>query len=188
MTDNTDYAEFGIYNRQPKSINELDNNKFKLMIHNLPNVSWNVQAANIPAQRLPVALQATSLNPIPRAGTNIEFDLFRVKFIVDEKLNNFIEATNWIRGLGMPITSKTYADLINKGKNTDPGPDAGVNSDGVLTIFSKQNVPLIEVSFKDMFPTDLGELNFTTTDSDVEIITATLSFAYSWFDINTNNI
>ena len=44
-------------------------------------------------------------------------------------------------------------------------------------------VPNIEIKFQDLFPISLGDINFTTTDSDVNYVTNTAVFKYKYFTI-----
>jgi hypothetical protein len=40
-----------------------------------------------------------------------------------------------------------------------------------------------EVKFKDMFPTSLSNLDFDSTSDEAEIVTATCTFSYAYYDI-----
>ena len=41
--------------------------------------------------------------------------------------------------------------------------------------------PNIEVKFQDLFPVTISDINFTTTDTDVNYVTNTVSFKYKRF-------
>jgi hypothetical protein len=58
-----------------------------------------------------------------------------------------------------------------------------ITSDGILTILSSLNNPLVRIQFADMYPTSLSDIQFDTKTSADEILTATVSFKYTYFDI-----
>ena len=51
-------------------------------------------------------------------------------------------------------------------------------SDGTLNIQTSNRNPSINIFFYDMFPTDLTELAFDTTASDIDYLEATATFRY----------
>jgi hypothetical protein len=53
----------------------------------------------------------------------------------------------------------------------------------ILTVMSNQNNPKLRVKLNNIFPMSLSDLEFDTTLSAEEHITATASFRYDWFDI-----
>jgi hypothetical protein len=48
---------------------------------------------------------------------------------------------------------------------------------------SNQNNPKLRVKLMDLFPLSLSDLEFDTTLSAEEHITATVSFRYDWFEL-----
>jgi hypothetical protein len=83
-------------------------------------------------------------------------------------------------GLGHPEDFSQTRELSNNA----PGPirrigsAASFVSDGTLNIQTSNRNPSINIFFYDMFPTDLTELVFDTTASDVDYIEATVTFSY----------
>ena len=58
-------------------------------------------------------------------------------------------------------------------------------SDATLTILSNKNNPLIEVRFSDLFPVSLSALNYDNAATDVDYLTAQISFRYKLYEIVT---
>jgi len=50
-----------------------------------------------------------------------------------------------------------------------------------LILKSNANNPNFQFNFFDMYPTDLGEMSFTTTDSQ-EFVTSTATFNYGFYE------
>jgi hypothetical protein len=137
-----------------------------------------------------VALPAISMgnaeywNPmvkIPIPGDHIEYEPLRLEFLVDEDMKNYIELHSWIRGLGFPEDPAEFKELYDATKASGIG--EGITSEASLLIGTNLKNPNIEVTFQDAFPISLGELNFTTTDTDVNYITCTATFKYTLFQI-----
>ena len=58
--------------------------------------------------------------------------------------------------------------------------------DATLTILSNKNNPLVEVRFRDVYPTSsLSGLDYNQNATDVEYLTATCDFKYTLYDIVT---
>jgi hypothetical protein len=58
----------------------------------------------------------------------------------------------------------------------------GTYSDATLTILTSKNNPQLEVRFRDVFPTALTGLTYSQQATDVDYLTATVSFSYSIYD------
>ena len=78
---------------------------------------------------------------------------------------NFIETFNWMH------------DIVNGTVEMNE-----VLSDATLVVLNSHNNKSKEIEFKDIFPTALSGLQFDTA-SDVEYITAEVTFKYSYFEI-----
>ena len=60
-------------------------------------------------------------------------------------------------------------------------------SDATLIILTSKNNPVIEVRFKDLFPTSLTGLTYDQQADDVNYLTATVSFEYLNYEFATVN-
>lgn len=175
----------GIITRQAKNTNELRNNKFRFELFKMPETSWKCVGANIPGTSLPIAWQKTRFNPIPHSGLTIEFEPLEIEFLIDEDMNSYLEMTNWMRGMAMPIDATGYKNL--KIQDMELSPDGRLVSDALLTILTNSSVPNLYVEFKDVFPIRLTNTKFQNTVDSPETQTCTATFAYTWFDIETVN-
>ena len=102
-----------------------------------------------------------------------------VTFRVDEDLNNYLEIYNWLTGIGFPEAFNQYAVV----SANVPGSGEGIYSDGTLMILNSAKRPNVEVTFEDMYPTSMTDLNFTTTISDIDYLEASVTFRYKYYKI-----
>jgi hypothetical protein len=58
-----------------------------------------------------------------------------------------------------------------------------MTSDSTLTILSNKNNPIVEVRFRDMFPTTLSALDYDQSATDVEYMKASATFEYQLYEI-----
>ena len=184
---------------QPKNINYLTNVQFKFELVDYPGVTFFVQGVNLPG----LSTQAAQM-PFPRQpGIQknlgvIEFEMLSINFLVDEYLENYISLHNWMVGIGFPEKREQFRTFRDVTSNTPAGggtpsvdiigsttPDRALYSDAFLQILSNKNNPIVEVIFKNVFPTSLSALDFTQTATDVENLVATAEFAYQIYEIKT---
>jgi hypothetical protein len=127
------------------------------------------QKANIPGVSLGQAIQETPNLDLFHSGTKISYNTFDVTFLVNEDLSAWTTIYNWMKDLSSVEAS--YAKR-KEGKKQ-----------AVLTVMSNQNNPKLRVKLMDLFPLSLSDLEFDTTQSAEEHITATVSFRYDWFEL-----
>ena len=135
-------------------------------------------------------------------GDKIEYEDLSVTFLVDEYLENYIELHNWLKGIGFPENRQqfsTYRDVTSNTPNTvnvstqqndigvtgKPNRDRTMYSDAYLMLLSNKNNPIVEVDFKNVFPTSVSGLDFNQNATDVEYLTCTATFKYQIYEINT---
>ena len=163
----------------PSTTNFLAPNRFKLMLKRAPNIEFFAQKVNIPGMAIPTT---TSPNPMIQQflpGDHIEYETFDMTFIVDEKLANYFELYNWLKGIGFPDDFEQYAALSSNPEWTG----IGVKSTLVLTILNSAQNAIFEVTLTDAYPTSLSDLQFDTTQPDVNYVQCAASFRFTSLDI-----
>lgn len=176
---------------QPTNKNFLSPLGFKFIIKKTPNVNYFVQTCSLPSITLNRVDVGTPFVKIPFAGDHLDFGELSINFKVDEDLKNYMEIYNWLIGIGFPDNFDQYKAIDYQRKNTtntgtvDRMTGAGVYSDATLTILSSHRNPIHSITFQDAFPTSLGELEFSATNSDVDYLTCTATFAYRKYAIET---
>ena len=165
--------------KTPTNKNFLSPLNFTFVLKRSPSLNFFVQKINLPGISLTPIEQPGPQLFIPYSGDHIRYEKLVLTFKVDEDFENYLELHNWLRALGYPVTQTEYAAL----KNADQASGEGVKSDISLIITDGLKNPNMEVTFKDAFPIDISELIFETVDSDVNYVTATVTFSYAYFDI-----
>ena len=171
------------FDRQIQNRNYLANVGFNFTLARFPKVDFFSNTANLPGLTLGTVNAPNYLKELPLAGDRLVFEDFSLQFIVDEKMENYLAVHNWMRGLGFPNSIQDFKDLV-----TD---DEGVQdmdrqySDGTLLVLNNQFNNIARVKFNGLFPYTLSGLQFDATDTDYTSITATVTFKYTIYNIET---
>jgi hypothetical protein len=162
---------------------------FKFTLNRSPKVAFFSNSANIPGLTLGIANQPSYLKDIETPGDKIAFNDLSIRFLVDENLENYMEIQNWIRGLGFPYSLDEIYDLQKQQTYVDTSDTKLMNifSDGTLHILTSSNTPNFKLKFRDLWPYQISDLQFDATDTDVEYLTAEVSFKYTIYDITDLN-
>ena len=187
-------------NRQPSKLDYTSPTQFRFLINQLPKVEYFTVAANIPGITLGSATYATPLKDIPYPGEKLTYDDLTLTFIVDENLENYIEIHTWLTAIGFPKDRSQFREFRSEtsnvktstfGESTDIGdvgastPERAMYSDAIMTILSNKNNPVVECRFADVFPISLSGLTYSQNQTDVDYLTATVSFKYQIYEIKT---
>ena len=190
MTDTT------LSSKQPtgSGLDYADPTKFKFTSTKLPRVEFNCISANIPGVTLTEITQPTRLMPIRIPGNDMTFEDLNITFIVDEDLTNYRSVHDWMAGLAQMDSDDKYRELItdggdrmplsqqanlqDAGRVTTATNDGAIFSDAKMIILSARNIPIVELTFEDTYPKSLSGLDYNQSATDVEYLTATVTFGY----------
>ena len=188
MTDSVSPFDKQIANR-----NYMSPLGFKLIITKTPKVDFLCQSANIPSISMGTAVQPTYLKDIPVPGDKVLYDDLNVRFLVDEKMENYLAIHKWITGLGYPESLGQYDQLKKDDNRTDAivedqGDPRYFNySDATLQVLNSNYKPSVLINFKDAFPVSLSTLDFDVTTRDYNYFTAEVTFKYTIYNITDPN-
>jgi len=148
-------------------ISYLSPTGFHLLIDNLKfqNSQFLIQNATLPTISLPPANFATPVRQLGFHGDKIDYSPFDCTFLIDENLINYKEIHDWILAQVVESDSK---------KKT---------RDMTLSILSSSNNVIKQIQFVDAFPVDLSAVAFDATATDVEYMTASVTFNYSYYKL-----
>ena len=138
----------------------------------------------------------TPFKELPVQGTNLTFENLEISFIVDEKLENYIELHQWLVGIGFPKSRDQFSSFRKDNPQmffqlmemikilyTNKWILFG---DATLTITSSKNNPTVEVRFSDIYPVALSSLEFNQQATDVDYLTTTsCTFSYTLYELFT---
>jgi len=185
--------------RQPTSLDYASPTQFKFQITKLPKVEYFCTSVNLPTVSISEVRQPTPFVDVPLPGTTLSYGALNMTFLVDENLENFQEIHGWIRGLGFPEDYTEYAGGLEAGADRAPSSKGSVSSepgkvrfgapsqqayfsDATLIVLTSKNNPIREVRFRDVYPTSIGELQYDQQATDVQYLTATVTFNYRGYD------
>ena len=127
--------------------------EFTIQTMMLPDVT--VEGAPLPFKQINVG----------RAGDKITFGTFEMSYLIDEDLFNYKEIFDWLKG--NVETTHTSTNHVR---------------DLTLTVMNSANNVTKQIKFVDAYPTSLSSIPFDITTTDVEYLTAVVSFSYSYFE------
>ena len=184
MTDSVSPFDKQIANR-----NYMSPLGFKLILTKTPKVDFLCQSANIPSISMETAIQPSYLKDIPVPGDKVLYDDLNVRFLVDEKMENYLAIHKWITGLGYPESIGQYRQLKTDDKRTDRRVNDSADplyfqySDATLQVLNSNYKPSVLINFKDAFPISLSTLDFDVTTRDYNYFTAEVTFKYTIYNI-----
>ena len=158
----------------PDNLSYLSPVGFRFAIQKLPAVNYFCQAANIPGlstNAIPIEL------PVSRMyveGLTPDFEDLTIRFVVDEYMKNWQEIYDWIIGLSPSSSLEQRAEYLRTEEKV---------STGILTLLTGSMNPQMEFHFLDAFPTNLTALDFDSSQTDVEYLSATATFRYQRYEI-----
>jgi len=165
------------YKEQPSNRNFLNPIGYLLKLDKFEGVDFFCQTANVPDVTMPVTEVASPFRNLPIIpGGGVTFGDFTVRFIVDENLKNYYSIHQWMRDNG-------NADQMQRTTEVND-----IYTNGQLHIVTSQYNPAFIVDLRNIFPVSLTNLQFDATISDVEYITAEVTFKHQQFFIRDNKL
>jgi hypothetical protein len=141
----------------------------------MPNVQFFTQKTSIPALTINPIDRPTPFKTLHETGDKLTYGELNLSFIIDEKMNNYIEVFNWMHGIAFP-------DNFNQYKNLEES-EFGIRSDISIVIMNSHKNPNIEIIFKDCFPINLSDVLLDTTMNDVQYPEANATFIHNGYTI-----
>ena len=198
----TGVSEFNTNPREPTTFDYAQSNQFKVYIPIFPLVEWFVVGCNVPGITMGQGVVPTPLVDYPIVGEKLTYDNFSMTFLVDEKLENFMELHNWLINMAPPenveqFMARTSEYVLNTGKETKFYPignqdsqtrtgntsDRQLYCDITLFILSSKNNPVATVIMRDAFPVSLSSLDYSQQETDTSYVQCNVTFAYPFYTI-----
>ena len=195
-------SELNTNPREPTTFDYAQSNQFKVYIPIFPLVEWFVVSCNVPGITMGQGVVPTPLVDYPIVGEKLTYDNFSMTFLVDEKLENFMELHNWLINMAPPenveqFMARTSEYVLNTGKETKFYPignqdsqtrtgntsDRQLYCDITLFILSSKNNPVATVIMRDAFPTSISSLDYSQQETDTSYVQCNVTFAYPFYTI-----
>tara|TARA_B100001029_G_scaffold170029_1_gene165476 strand:- start:56 stop:598 length:543 start_codon:yes stop_codon:yes gene_type:complete len=172
------------FRTQIENRNFLSGVGFKFNLAKHPKVDFFSNSAKIPQLTLGLASQPTYLKDIDVPGEKLTYGDFTLRFLVDENMENYMAIYDWLVGLGFPESTAQYKKLTTD--SADQRDEKEAFCDGTLRILNSNYREIATVKFTDLFPVSLTSLDFDATNTDIQYLTAEVSFKYTLYDLKTS--
>lgn len=174
-----------VLSRTPENPNLLHGNKFQFLFSRIPTVQYFCQKANIPGISSDSIYRNTPFVDLPSPGDKLKYNDLSIEFMVDEDLKNWIEIHDWMRAMTFPTKYQEYLNLKNVPKGVIQDDDRFHQfSDAALTTLSTSNTATLRFKFINTFPVMLSDIDFDAKKSPEDIVIASATFRYSYYDID----
>jgi hypothetical protein len=169
-----DYERFGRLNGQPINKNAALTTNFRFSLIKVPNVTYFCTSITTPTSNSnPLSYDYITAAPLKLPGAKSSTDM-SIRFIISEDFKNYMEMVKWIRS-GSP-----YRDF----QEIKPENELGLG-DGQILLLNNSKVPLQMITFRNLIPTVLSGFTLSNSDADPPVLTATVSFVYDTFTVQT---
>lgn len=165
----------------PANTNPLSPNGYMFSIQKLPELTFFCQEVALPSISMVTIEQANPFVKIPQPGEMLEFDPLRVQFLVDSKMSNYKAIYDWLYALGYPEKNSNSVDYSTLHADLATRMNETLFSDATLTILDNNNNPIQTIEFKDVFPTSIESLTFSSTNNDVQYLVGSANFTYTLY-------
>jgi hypothetical protein len=169
----------------PQNTNPLQPTKYLLSLDRIGSVKYFCQTINIPGMSLPEIKVNTPFLDINSPGTKLNYNTLTVSWIVDGSLDSWKQIYLWLYSIASPngySERNRLSQMQNNNKILNKNHPINPFSDGILTVLSGLNNPLLRIQFYNLFPTSLSDIDFDVKQSAEDIVIGTASFAYDYFE------
>ena len=161
---------------QPINTSFLSPIGFRFQLNNFPDVNYFCQAATLPGISIGTIPVPTPLKQIELSGDEVSFEELSIRFVVDENMKNWLSIYDWIIGLGFPTEE-------GQAKYKKLAATSALTTDATLTVLTGNMNPQINFRFQECFPLSLSSIAFDSGGTDVEYVTADVTFRYDVYTV-----
>lgn len=183
MPQYNQYVQYAL-DRQPDNENLLQTTGFRFVLSKAPELVYFCQNVQVPSISVGVTDIFGKHPTIHFADPKMIYEPFTMSFLVNEDMGNWMEIYDWMRSFTIydeKLEPRTLDDL--KTSSNKAGDPSDYQVDGTLIILNSNSRPQASVTFKDIFPSNLGELDLNATDGDATNVTCTVTFQYRDYSV-----
>lgn len=155
--------------------NYLSPLEFRVAVKRLPNIEFFVQRTSVPSVSASPVEMPTPFNRTFQTPDKLTYGNLDLAFIVDEKMENYLEIYNWLNDMTSP---RNFNEFKRIKESTE-----GLMSDISIQLLNSHKRPTLELQFVNCFPVSISDLILDTTQTDVVYPEVTASFQYDSFSI-----
>ena len=168
--------------------NGLYGNHFRFTLEALPDLTFFAQSVSLPSIVVPTVARPTPFTKIMEVGDHLDYGTFNVTYLIDGAFKTYQSLYWWIKGYGFPHSYdevKNFREVRAK-RIGNPRPQVKdlEKTAALLHVLQPDTEKIVaEISFIDVFPTILGEVEFASTDGDAPILRTQVTFACTAFEL-----
>lgn len=151
---------------------------FKVLIDrkNYPNLEFFAQTVIHPGLTATPAENVTTsrIQSVPQPADALTFGELSFTILLDEDFNSYIELYNWMIRLVNEKNVTAYQATLSG--------EVPIVSDIIVTGLSSHNNATKKFTYRDAFPTSMGDINFEANNPEYSVYNA--SFRFSYFEID----
>ena len=165
----------------PAATNPLYSTGFNLRINKFPELSFWCKNVTLPSISLPIASQESMHMIINHVGSKPEIGSLDIEFTIDENMDNYAAIMDWILLIS---TAESAADIMTFRKkfNDTLRPHdhdyRELTSDASLIVYGAGQKPIRAITFRDMWPSQVGGFQIVEDNTESNTITASASFQF----------
>ena len=161
-----------INSRQPSNTSYLHPTAFRFYLGRIPSVTYFCQAANIPSMDVAELEFTNMFANIKECSGKPAYGALTIRFLIDEDMENWRAIHDWMRDISL---FENNTEILK--------PESDHKSDARLVVLTNGMNPNVEVTFKDCWPTSIGEVSFDSAVTDLENLNVDVTFAFDSFDV-----
>lgn len=185
MPQYNQYVQYAL-DRQPENENLLQTTGFRFVMTKAPTLVYFCQTVMIPSISVSVTDILGRHPTLHIPDPKMTYEPLMFSFLVNEDMSNWLEIYNWMREMSIhdeKIEIKSLRDL--RIVKEDKVKQNSYEVDGTLVILNSNSRPQATVTFKDMFPSTLGEIDLNATDGEASNVTCNVTFQYRDYSVET---
>lgn len=179
------YVQYAL-NRQPDNDNLLQTTGFRFVMTKAPEVIYFCQSVQIPSISISTTDVFSKHPTLHLADPKLSYEPLALTFLVNEDMGNWLEIYNWMKSVTIHDEKLEPKFLSEKQVDSEkPGDPSNYQIDGTLVILNSNSKPQVSVTFKDLWPSTLGEIDLNATDGNASQVTSTVTFQYRDYFVET---
>ena len=163
----------GIYGKMPTDTDLTNQTNFKFSLKRVPTLAYFCTGVSLPGWANPTINIPTGVpggrSTFKAKSETVTHGDATFKFLVNEDLSNYNSLVKW---------SKECAGLNDfNGVNWRNW----MSEEGYLLVLSNKKNPIFRITFRGLFPTNVSELAYKTTETDTTPMVATVSMGFTYY-------
>ena len=164
----------------PDNKNFLSPVGFKFLIERIPTVEFFCQTVNIPEISIGNRTIETRVKAYDTPGDKMTFGDLNLTFMINENMDNYYEIYKWLKGLTNPKEEQEFMNYMMGVKEAGrKGNFQKATTDARLLVLDSNMNTITTTVFMNLFPTSLSGVRFSADPTDIDYVTADVTFKYT---------